>query len=128
MSKSGTKPKKRLGDILVKNMGDLLTDLRKAKPKKKRKYPVVRQAWKSMDRWSGPESAGDSLHLTRADRDKFVRKYLAKNNPPLKPGQSVPEYYTTVDGDPDIVDVNESVYRLVMRSNGGIWATGVKKS
>ena len=70
-------------------------------------YTVVRQGWEVADSWSGPEETVPTLHLSEADRARYVAGFYAThNNLP-----SAPEVYTRTSGSPTTVQVAAPIYK-----------------
>lgn len=69
--------------------------------------------WLARDRWSGPEKAGHSFHLT----DKHAKDYKQALYD-SRAGSSTPEYYENPNSTPVQVGVDESLFRKI-KKNGG---------
>lgn len=67
---------------------------------------VVCQDWEESERGWGVRPDGFTLHLTREDRDAYVKGYNdTYNNLP-----SAPDEYTRTSGDPRVIQVDEGTY------------------
>lgn len=84
-------------------------------PKEEETFEVVVQKWMTRDSWSGPEDAGMTVHLTEADRKKYVYGYFDAERK-RNPSGNTPEYYRTVDGEGVTVKVSKAVYEEVKAS------------
>lgn len=83
------------------------------------KYPVLRQAWREYERGWGNRPDGFTLHANRADRDAYMREYRARNHTK----EEAPDEYSTMDGEPVIIDVDQELYDIIKASRNGIWET-----
>lgn len=83
------------------------------------KHPVVCQSWIEHERGCGQRPDGYSLHLTKDDCDKFIKDYWKKQ--PNKMGGRAPDCYSSPDGSPTIVDVNDSTHAEIVNSKNGIF-------
>jgi hypothetical protein len=77
-------------------------------------YTVYRQNWLESERGWGIRPDGCSLHLSRLDRDVYVRQYWDR-----MPDQ-VPDEYSRPDGECCAVEVNEATYTAIAASQHGI--------
>jgi hypothetical protein len=75
---------------------------------------VFCQDWEESERGWGVRPDGHTLHLTREDRDAYVKGYnAAHNNEP-----TVPYEYTRTSGDPRLVEVDEETYQKLVAHRG----------
>ena len=81
---------------------------------------VLYQEWESHDSWSGPEKMNGSLHLSKEDRDAYIKAQYGDRSGPT------PEYYISAVGDAKWVDVDDETYAKVAAGRPGIRA--VKKA
>jgi hypothetical protein len=80
-----------------------------------KKFEVYMDTWTGHDSWSGPESAGMSLHLTKEDHKSFIEEeYKSRNN------TNVPEYYENADNKLTKIFVSEDLYKQIVASKNGI--------
>ena len=87
---------------------DVVPRRRPEKPPEK--YPVLKQHWTEHERGWGSRPDGVTLHLTREDRDIYVNGYHATYNNL----DSAPDEYTSADGGPEIIDVDEATYKKLV--------------
>jgi len=71
---------------------------------------VICQDWEESERGWGVRPDGWTMHLTRSDRDAYVREY----NQTFHVAASVPAEYTRISGEPRTVEVDEETYRSLM--------------
>jgi hypothetical protein len=77
--------------------------------------------WKSLQDWIesergwGTRPDGYTLHLTKSDRDAYVRAYWSRMP------DEVPDEYSAPHGEPTRFAVDESTYMRVQASENGIW-------
>lgn len=88
-------------------------------PPKTKKYPVVCQQWEESERGWGCRPDGYSLHLTEADREAYVKDWVAWEKK-LNPNREVPDEYTRPCGTPYIVDVGQEIYDKITASKNGL--------
>jgi hypothetical protein len=55
-----------------------------------------------------------SLHLTRKDRDEYIKEYWDKMP------DEVPDEYSRPEGEPTVVDVDLKTYNKIKKSKNGI--------
>lgn len=79
------------------------------------KFSVVRQDWLESERGWGCRPDGYTLHLTKSDRDAFVKAYWDRMP------DEVPDEYSRPEGQPTLVDVDEATYEKVKASKNGMW-------
>lgn len=72
-----------------------------------KRYPVLEQSWVESERGWGTRPDGETLHLTREDRDAYVKGYYAVWNNE----DSAPDCYTRAEGEPRVVDVDGKTYK-----------------
>ncbi len=77
-------------------------------------YTVFRQNWLESERGWGIRPDGYSLHLSKLDRDAYVREYW--NRMP----DEVPDEYSRPDGELSTIKVDEETYRQLAQSRNGI--------
>ena len=80
-----------------------------------KKFEVFMDKWTGRDRWSGPEDAGMSLHLTEKDYHEFVKEAYKDRD-----SRNVPEYYENADGSLSKVFVSDEIYKKIVASKNGI--------
>ena len=85
-------------------------------------HKVIYQAWESRDSWSGPEPMLGSLHLTKADRDAYIKAQYGDRSGPT------PEYYILAVGDPKEVEVDEATFAKLVKNPPGIRASATTKT
>lgn len=74
---------------------------------------LYRQNWLESERGWGIRPDGYSLHLSRLDRDAYVRQYW--NRMP----EQVPDEYSLPDGECSAIQVDEATYQAVAASQHG---------
>lgn len=75
---------------------------------------VFHVSWIESERGWGFRPDGCSLHLTKDDYQKFLKKYWDKMP------NSVPDEYSKPSGEPEIVYVSPELYKRIQRSYLGI--------
>jgi len=80
-------------------------------------HPVVKQFWEESERGWGVRPDGYTLHLTEADRVKFIKAFEASQP------DAVPDEYSRPSGSPTVTDVSDAVYKELQRAKRkhGIW-------
>ncbi|MDB4330110.1 hypothetical protein N9948_00015 [bacterium] len=82
------------------------------------KFIVFGETWTESERGWGCRPDGHTLHLTKEDRDKFVKSFNAK-----LPAE-VPYEYSRPDQNLKPTAVSEETYKEIKASDNGIWGQG----
>ena len=77
--------------------------------------PVVKQDWLESEAGWGMRPDGYTLHLTEADRVKFIEDYW-KRMP-----DAIPDEYSRPSGSPTVKDVDSVTYAEIQASKNGKW-------
>ena len=94
-------------------------------PPKKPIPRVLCQPWTESEQDQGRRPDGYSLHLSRGDRDDFVREDQAKQREAAeRHPKGQPTSYSFPEGEPYVVLVDDDTYTAVRKSRFGIARPG----
>jgi len=94
----------------------------KAKPAKTAPVrTVIAQDWEESEAGWGVRPDGFTLHLTLDDHKAFVEAFWKRQRAAL--GERTPPEYTRTSGEPKLVEVNEKIYRKLvkLKDKHGMW-------
>ena len=76
---------------------------------------VYLQYWEESERGWGIRPDGCSFHLTLGDRDKYVKSVYENRD-----GDSIPDEYDRVVGEPILSEVSDKIYEEISSSDGNL--------
>lgn len=97
----------------------------KAKPPRAKPIrTVLAQDWEESERGWGVRPDGFTLHLTLEAHKAYVEAFWKRQKALL--GDSTPDEYTRTCGEPKLVEVNETIYRKLVKHKAkhGLWGMG----
>jgi len=92
-------------------------------------HTVIAQDWEESEAGWGVRPDGFTLHLTREDRDAYVKGYLDRQkayfDKEIGPGRT-PHEYTRTSGSPTEITVNDKIFRKLKKhaDKQGLWGVG----
>ena len=97
----------------------------KAKPARAKPIrTVLVQDWEESERGFGVRPDGFTLHLTLEAHKAYVEAFWRRQKERL--GESTPDEYTRTCGSPKPIDVNEMIYKKLVKhkDKDGLWGNG----
>lgn len=97
----------------------------KAKPARAKPVRTVFvQDWEESERGWGTRPDGFTLHLTMDAHKTYVEAFWKRQKARL--GEATPDEYTRTCGEPRAIDVNETIYKKLVKHKGkhGLWGNG----